>query len=173
MENLRRKIKLFWLDHSGPIKLYTIIILGVICAVQFLNNVAIDYNDYMGIEKDTNTKEVQKIEDKEENTKNINLIKKFTNYCLEGKIENAYSLLSKDCKDIKYPTIEEFKNNYYNLIFNKKLNIEVESDKEKNLYKVIFYEDILESGKIENRENITQFYKIKEENETKKIFINI
>lgn len=170
MEQIRRKIKIFWLEHSGPIKLYTLVIVGVIVVVQFLNQMAIEKVKYK--ERNSNTITSQTVEEKEKIRKNIYLINTFIKYCTEQKIVEAYDLLSKECKNTKYQTIEEFKDNYYNKTFNKKLNAEVEYDEKTNLYKVIFYEDMLESGKIEGRDNITEYYKIQQENQEKKIYIN-
>ena len=170
MEQIRRKIKIFWLEHNGPIKLYTLVIVGVIAVVQILDQIAIEYNKYK--ESDSNIVVSQSAEDKKEIKKNIYLINTFIKYCAEEKVEGAYKLLSLDCKNDKYPTFEDFKSNYYNRIFNKKLDTEVEYDEKTNLYKVIFYEDMLESGKIDDRGSIFQYYKIQQENQEKKIYIN-
>ena len=170
MEQIRRKIKIFWLEHNGPIKLYTLVIVGVIAVVQILDQIAIDYNKYN--KSNSNIVSSQSAEEKEEIKENIYLIDIFIKYCTEQKIEGAYKLLSQDCKNDKYPNLEDFKNNYYNKIFNKKLNIEVEFDSKTNLYKVTFYEDMLESGKIEGRDNIVQYCKIQQENQERKIYLN-
>ena len=45
------------------------------------------------------------------------IIIKFIDYCNSGEINSAYELLSDDCKQILFPSIESFLNNYYNRIF--------------------------------------------------------
>ena len=40
------------------------------------------------------------------------IIKQFVEYCNEGKIENAYNMLSNACKERIYPSLERFKTMY-------------------------------------------------------------
>ena len=46
-----------------------------------------------------------------------NLIDSFLSYCKNHEPEKAYELLSQDCKNVLYPTLEFFKEAYYNDIF--------------------------------------------------------
>ena len=41
----------------------------------------------------------------------------FVQYCNEGKINEAYNLLSDDCKAQMYTNVEDFKTRYYNHVF--------------------------------------------------------
>ncbi len=50
---------------------------------------------------------------KETNT----IIDNFIKYCNEGNTQEAYNLLTDDCKEELFPTLEIFINNYYNNIF--------------------------------------------------------
>lgn len=168
MENIKRKIKIFWVEHSDPILFYTILIVAVIAIVQILNQLAIQNS-----KKDINENNAQneKVVYKKDE-KDVELIKKFVNYCKEEKIEQAYGLLSEKCKKELYPTIEDFTNKYYNKIFKQKRNIEIKYENTNDLYSITFVEDILEAGKIENRDNIKDHYKIEQEVIDKKIYIN-
>ena len=47
----------------------------------------------------------------------IDLIGDFFWYCNNGQVENAYNLISAECKQELYPTIEDFKNKYHGRIF--------------------------------------------------------
>lgn len=73
-------------------------------------------------------------------------IEQFVKICNEKKVEEAYNLLSDECKEEVYPSIDSFRNNYYNKIFNgKKKNISVENWAG-NIYKVTFENDALSTG---------------------------
>ena len=80
---------------------------------------------------------------------NKNIIEDFVNYCNNGKIEDAYELISDDCKEVNFENIENFKNEYYNIIFkNPKLYTaeiwySLNSDA---TYKVDFTDNPLHSG---------------------------
>lgn len=81
-----------------------------------------------------------------------NLIKKFFDYCNSGDIENAYNLLSSDCKEELYPTIDDFKQNYYNVIFTEKKSYESLlwiNTANKNTYRVQIMADLLSTGEQE------------------------
>lgn len=167
MESIKRRIKLFWLDHRDPILFYSMVIIGIILIVQLLNNIAIqkeEENNSIIAEK----QEVNNINTKEDN----DLIESFINYCKENKIAEAYDLISKKCKEQLYPTVRDFEINYYNKRFNKKRTIEFIYEKEKDMYKVIFYPDILETGKYTNEGNISDYYLIEQEVIDRKIYIN-
>ena len=76
----------------------------------------------------------------------LGTIDQFITYCNEQKVEEAYNLLSDECKEEVYPSIDSFRNNYYNKIFNgKKKNISVENWAG-NIYKVTFENDALSTG---------------------------
>lgn len=73
-------------------------------------------------------------------------IEQFVKICNEQKVEEAYNLLSDECKEEVYHSIDSFRNNYYNKIFNgKKKNISVENWAG-NIYKVTFENDALSTG---------------------------
>lgn len=181
MENIRRNIKLFWVSHGGPIKLAILIIAGVILVVRGLEQLA--------IEKETQKENIRNqiiIQETNEDEKDIKLINKFLELCKQGNTGEAYALLSKKCKDDKFPTLEDFQENYFNKIFlevhkneyfyktfNKKLDIEVEYNSLKEIYKITFNEDILESGNIGNRDRKIDYYKIELEESNQKIYINV
>ena len=51
-------------------------------------------------------------------TNSLETLDEFINYCNDNKVNEAYNLLSEDCKNQLYPTVEQFKENYYKYIFN-------------------------------------------------------
>lgn len=48
---------------------------------------------------------------------NEELIKEFVKCCNEGKADMAYNMLTPDCKEALYPSLERFKKDYVNRIF--------------------------------------------------------
>ena len=101
-------------------------------------------------------------------------INEFIDCCNNGEIDNAYNLLSNDCKEILYPDVESFKNNYYNKIFSsKKLYAYQAMYIKDNLYtyKIDFTEDILQTGK-PSKTSIVDYYTIVTDKEEKKLNIN-
>lgn len=179
MENIKRNIKLFWVSHGGPIKIAILIIVGVILVLRGLDQLAIENEK----KKELNKKEQIIEENKEIKSDNI-VIDEFIKHCKRGNVDNAYELLSQNCKDEKFPTLEDFQEDYYNKIFlkvykkgnyyktfNKELDIVVEYDYLSKLYKVIFYENILETGKLDNKNSIIDYYKVESEFSNKKVYI--
>ncbi len=87
----------------------------------------------------------------------VTKIDEFINCCNNNKINEAYELLSEDCKSEMYPTIDEFKKYYYDKIFNgKKKNISVENWVG-YIYKVKYNDDALSTG-VYNTDNTIQDY---------------
>jgi len=82
-------------------------------------------------------------------TKQYNIVNSFIENCNEGKPEEAYSLLSDDCKNLLFPSLESFINNYYNLTFNKKRTYSMENWTQ-STYRINMTEDILATGKSNN-----------------------
>ena len=54
---------------------------------------------------------------------NEDTVNAFFILCKDNKLNLAYEMLSDDCKQILYPTLDDFKNNYYNVIFKTNKNI--------------------------------------------------
>ena len=103
----------------------------------------------------------------------LETLNNFIDYCNNANVNEAYNLLSEDCKKEMYPTTEKFEINYYNKIFGKnKKNVSVENWIY-NIYKVNFIDDPLSTGKY-NTENKIQDYItiVEEENDNLKINLN-
>ena len=108
----------------------------------------------------------QKEINKNTSQESINVIKNFFNYCNTGKINEAYNLLSIDCKQELYPTVDDFKEDYYNRIFtetkmyNSTLWI---SSSTRNTYRLEIMGDILATGETEYMP-IEDYYTVTNEN---------
>lgn len=73
------------------------------------------------------------------------LIEQFIQYCNDAKINEAYNILSNECKENMYPTLQYFIQNYYNGNFatNKIYNIQSWIG---SIYKVDLKENMLHTG---------------------------
>lgn len=103
-----------------------------------------------------------------------NLIKEFFDYCNNGEIEEAYNLLSIDCKEELYPTIDEFKTKYYNRIFTEKKSYDSAlwiNTNTANTYRIQIMADLLATGKSEYMP-IEDYYTVINEDEEYKLNIN-
>ncbi len=81
---------------------------------------------------------------------NSEFIEQFVNYCNQNKIEEAYNLLSDDCKAELYPTKEIFISNYINQIFKEEVNYKLElwySNSNCHTYRIIYNKgSLLQTG---------------------------
>lgn len=95
-----------------------------------------------------------------------NVIDKFMNYCNDCKIEEAYNLLSEDCKEQLFETEEVFKNNYYDSIFNDETKLYTIENWTSDTYKINISNDILATGNI-TEEKMDYFTIVKQRDEYK------
>ena len=103
----------------------------------------------------------------------LKLISAFLEKCNNGKIKEAYDLLSTDCKDEMFPVLEKFKNDYTDLVFNtaKTYDIKLWMSGKYSIYKISIYENALATGVVNNNA-IDSYYTVVEENNDYKININ-
>ena len=107
--------------------------------------------------------------------KSIDLIGYFFKYCNSGQIEYAYNLLSTECKQELYPTIEEFKTEYYNRIFTEQKSYNSMlwiTTSGRHTYRIEITEDLLATGGQKDNMPIEDYYTIVYENGTYKLNIN-
>lgn len=102
----------------------------------------------------------------------VQVIDEFIEFCNNKQINEAYNLLSEECKSQMYPTVANFQQNYYNYIFaGSAKNISAENWIG-NIYKVKYKEDALSTG-IYNSENTIQDYITGVRDEENNIKLNI
>ena len=102
------------------------------------------------------------------------IVSKFIEYCNTGKIEEAYSLLSEECKNNLYQTIEIFKENYFNKIFSKKrsYNLQAWISKGKyTIYKIRYTNNMLSTGTYEKSDVYQDYITLIKNSKEEKISI--
>lgn len=104
--------------------------------------------------------------------KDTDVINEFVNYCNEKSIQSAYELLTDDCKEEMFPTIEDFYNIYYSKLFNEDKKIHTIENWVGNTYQVRFTGDILSTGNLSNNETREDYITIVKENGESKLNIN-
>ena len=105
-------------------------------------------------------------ENKNNSTTNNNLsseklIRDFLKYCNSHEIQNAYNLLSDECKEaVFFGNIEYFRRNYVESIFtsNKVPSIQIWLESYVTTYRVRLSEDILSTGNIKDQTNAIEDY---------------
>ena len=113
--------------------------------------------------------------EKEDYKKEENLVKTFVDYCNNKKIEEAYNLLTDECKQKMYPNIETFEKNYYDVIFTQKRECNLQSwisEDNYNTYKVTFIQDIMATGSYDNVEKFEDYITIVAKDNEQKINVN-
>ena len=133
-----------------------VIIIAVIIGIQLLNYFAKMNNENKSISNNSqnqsldNGKTYQIIDgdSKDENTyiSQKNIIEEFIEMCSNKEYEEAYNMLTEDCKDIQYKSIEEFQKNYVDRLFETPKICSVQAWTG-NTYQVKISEDILSTGK--------------------------
>ena len=103
----------------------------------------------------------------------LSTIDDFVMYCNENKINEAYNLLTEECKLQMYPSVQVFYQNYYTPVFQGKQKNVSSENLSGNTYKINYTENALETG-ILNTENVIQDYitTVKQEDGTTKLNIN-
>ena len=95
----------------------------------------------------------------------VNLIDQFFSYCNSGKIQEAYNLISDDCKNEMYSEIKIFQEAYFKPIFgNGKRNITIENWIGK-IYLVTLNEDFLATGRYSNDNTLQDYVTVVKDNE--------
>ena len=162
-----------------------LMVVGIILLIHIINGFIIEENEKKASQVNTKVEETKEeiiknekasnpiIDGKklsnEQRDINKNTIDNFFQYCQNGETEKAYNLLTTNCKDIYYKTLQEFKDNYIRKIAfsNMKYEYELWDSSGYSIYRIKMYEDMLSTGKVSNSYKEDYFTMIKENNETR------
>jgi len=105
---------------------------------------------------------------------NSELIEEFVQYCNKKDAKSAYNMLSNECKDILFPTLKEFEENYINDYYAKQRTYNIQSWIVKgNLvtYKIRMLDDLLSTGSYTNSVKYQDFITIDNNSENPSISV--
>lgn len=170
-------------QNSTKIIIGIIVIVFLIAITQLLNYIAKESSknkkNMENLEQNTKTSTDQSLypaisqdknDDMQETGNYKEFIEKFMKLCNEGNPEQAYSLISDDCKEVFYKDYTLFFNNYYKKNFNSKKSYSIQNWID-NIFKVDIKEDILSTGGTALN-NIQDFISVIKENNEYKLNIN-
>ena len=107
---------------------------------------------------------------------NLNIISQFVELGNAQKYEDAYNMLSQDCKDAVYNTLESFVTNYCNRVFINNMTYNLElwyNTHNAYTYKILYFENnILSTGNINPTSNIEDYITVIESEDGYKLNIN-
>ena len=182
------KLIRFYNENRYIVWLCILIIIAIIAFIQILNNIVSKENNETESMGQTLIGQNSVSQNTEENiNQNYSIItgnevnedisiviSEFIEYCNNKEPEKAYELLTDECKEIFYPTLEDFTEKYYSKLFNSKKTYFYQAwitNENYYTYKIDFMDDMLASGTAIN-ETITDYYTVYKQNETYKLNIN-
>lgn len=153
----------FWLVISAIIVFIIVIhtINAIIANQEEQNTIHIDEKQYerkIPIEEQISDTQVEEKEDL--------VIDQFIKYCNAKNMQSAYSLLSNECREEIFPTLEIFQKNYVETNFGtqKLYSKELYSS---NTYQVTFYENMLNTGNVNTKSNQDYYTIVKQDGKSK------
>lgn len=182
MHNLRR----FYYSNKNKIWKVVLIVAFLLGTIYFLDNTAIERKNKKEIYTQPdkliyeNDETQTYIKDKSATTgsivtetevKKINeTISRFLQYCKTNNIQEAYNMLSTDCIEKEYNSLEKFKEKYVNKKFSS-IDVYEIQNWGGNTYKIDIYDDMLITGEIDYKRKI-EYITIVNENGQSKLNIN-
>lgn len=131
-----RKLLRYWNQNKRKILITIAVIALIIIIIQIANSMIREQNKNNNqIQQNVVASDITKPNEaiitdtkltEKETKENSEIIEQFVNYCNQKKIEEAYQLLTEDCKAELYPTKEIFISNYINHIFQGQVNFELQ-----------------------------------------------
>ncbi len=100
------------------------------------------------------------------------VINKFIEYCNKKDINNAYNLLSDDCKEVMFPTIQDFYDYYYVKIFDEDNKTYTVENWTGSTYTVRITGNILSTGNLSNNRTNQDYMTIVKQGNENKLNIN-
>lgn len=104
--------------------------------------------------------------------RDTDIINKFVKYCNEGDVNSAYDLLTDECKEEMFSSVEEFNDIYYLRLFGNEKKMYTIENWAGNVYQVRFSGDILSTGNLNNNETNEDYITVVKQNNEDKLNIN-
>ena len=167
----------FYNQNRKSIWKIILVITIIICILQLLNYIAkkqnekviqdVDNNEsintikYNNVNLETEKSVLSGDKISKEQQSSVKIIDDFFSYCNEQKIQEAYDLLTEECKEEIYSSVQIFEEMYYKKVLNgQRKNISIENWTD-DIYKVKINNDFLSSGKYSTENTIQDYITIK------------
>ena len=178
------KLMRFYNQNKGKIWTIILIIVFILGIIQLLNYFAKTNVTSKKVESiSTNNTEINQevVSDKStisgqnvSSTKlkqDTDVINEFVKYCNDGNINSAYNLLTEECKEEMFPSVEDFNSIYYSKLFDSYKTHTIENWIG-NTYKINFTGDILSTGNLSSNESKQDYITVVKEDGESKLNIN-
>lgn len=179
----------FYNQNRKSIIIGIIAIVFIIAIIQVLNNVSMQQlnlqanqiknqvnvtneNNYVEQNNALLSSDKRTSKDKQESAETVD---SFLSHCINNEIEEAYSMISADCKKIFYPSLDAFRVKYFEDMFgeNKKYSFQLWSGADANVYLIKIHDNMLATGQIASVKNYKEdYYSVVKEDDTYKLNIN-
>lgn len=178
----RRWLSAFWRDNKEKIiqiaKVLGVLIgIGASAGIVFSNLNLTSDTPQNGVEiykpKDVAISGGEISEEKFE--KENSIVEEFVEFCNAQNSTEAYNLLTKKCKEKLYPTLQDFENEYYKMIFTEKREYNIQAwvtASNYSTYRIRYTQDFMATGIYEGTEKYEDYITIVTDGENKKININ-
>ena len=145
--DIKRNVRLFFVSYGKLLFEILFVIALIILGLQYLNKKVAEPKQVSAQINIENTNNVQNIQ------QDKNIISTFLEYCKNNQVQEAYAMLSENCKKEKYNSIDLFNKNYMQKYF----HIDIEEYKvyilNKN-YVAEIKESAISSGKVYSIEKL-------------------
>lgn len=162
--------------------LIIVFILGIIQLLNYFSKINITARETQRLEVNNTEANKELVSDKSaisgqsisstQLKRDTDIINEFVGYCNNGDINSAYEILTSECKEEVFPSIQDFYNIYYSKIFNGEYKTYTIENWSGNTYEIKFTGDILSSGDLSNNETKQDYITIAKENGENKLNIN-
>lgn len=158
----------------GSIILLSLLATAIMSGFKVMDNTS-QTEDSVSIYKPMETVVEGKRVTKNEFDSDEEVIALFIKYCNENDLQSAYDMLSTNCRKYLYPTVEDFRSNYYDKLFTTKKEFNLQSwinNDDYHTYRVRLLEDILSTGEYSNSQKAQDYITVVKEDESQKINLN-
>ena len=180
------KLIRFYNQNRRKILIIILIIVFIIAIIQILNYFAKNKESENNIKKSSTSNNYANVQElvsdksaisgqsvsKNKLKEDTEIINQFFKYCNDGNIEAAYEILTDECKEEMFPTIDDFKNIYYTNVFNGETRTYSIENWIGDVYKVDIIGDILSTGKLNNSDTKQDYITIVKKDGKYKLNIN-
>ena len=109
--DIKRNVRLFFVSYGKLLFEILFVIALIILGLQYLNKKVAEPKQVSAQINIENTNNVQNIQ------QDKNIISTFLEYCKNNQVQEAYAMLSENCKKEKYNSIDLFNKNYMQKYF--------------------------------------------------------